>query len=232
MRLLVAADHDRQRSCLHLGNASRHGSIEHRRSLVLHLLRDFTAYARADRAHVDPDLRFGEAREDPVGPRRDALEDVVVRNRRDQDVGGLGDLARCVTPLQPVVEEIVCIFAVARLAVDGVSGGEEPGGHVSAHVPQADNADLCGRGGHLMHSLRSTRCHRRRGRGWPHRRSDHLIRSTEADAPSMRCSASCFASGGSAIPPPSEGHRPAKDVTAVSPRRRCPAARQPETLKG
>jgi hypothetical protein len=29
----------------------------------------------------------------------------------------------------------------------------------------------------------------------------NLIRSTEADAPSMRCSASCFASGGSAIPP-------------------------------
>lgn len=124
-----------------LGNASRHGRVEHRRPLGLHPLREFTARPRAHRAHVDPDLPVGEAGEDPVGPRRDAFEHLVVGNRRNQDVGGFRNVARGVAPLQPLVHELVCVAAVARLAIDGVSGVEEPGGHVSAHVPQADEAD-------------------------------------------------------------------------------------------
>jgi hypothetical protein len=127
--LLVSADHDRQRSCLHLGNASRYRRVEHRRPSRLHPLRELAARTRADRAHVDPDLASGEAGEDPVGPGSDALEHVIVGEGREDDVGGLGDLARRVTPAQPLMHEIVSLPAVARFAEGGVSGGEEAGGH-------------------------------------------------------------------------------------------------------
>src|SRR5439155_18851343 len=56
-------------------------------------------------------------------------------------VGGLGDLARGVAPAQPLVLEVLRMPPVTRFAVDGVTGGEEPGRHVSAHVPEADEAE-------------------------------------------------------------------------------------------
>jgi hypothetical protein len=96
---------------------------------------------RADRAHVDPDLLCGEAGEDPVGAGGDTFEDVVIGEGREEDVGGLRDLARGVAPAQPFVHEVLCMLAVARFAVDGVAGGEEPDGHVSAHVPEADETE-------------------------------------------------------------------------------------------
>jgi len=98
---------------LHLGNASRHRRIEHRGSKRTDALRELTARARADRAHVDPDLRLGEAGEYPIVPRRHAFEYVVVGKRRDQDVGGFGDFARRIAPLQPFVDELVGVAAFA-----------------------------------------------------------------------------------------------------------------------
>ena len=126
---------------MHLGNASRHRRVEHGGPPLLHPRCELAARAWADRAHVDPDLRLGEAGEDPVGCGRDALENVVVGKGREEDVGGLSDVARRVAPGQTLVHELLRLLAVARFAVDGVSGGEEAGGHVSAHVPQADEAE-------------------------------------------------------------------------------------------
>jgi len=124
-----------------LGNASRHRGIEHGRSERAHALRELTARARVDRAHVDPDLPGGEAGQDPVGARGNGLEHSVVGKGGEDDVAGLGDLARGVTPLQAGVHEPLRVRSVSFLAKDRVSGSEETGRHGAAHVPEADEAD-------------------------------------------------------------------------------------------
>ena len=106
-------------------------------------LRDCATRLRADRAHVDPDLLVGEARKDSVGPGGDALQHAVVGEGREDEVGRLCDLARCIAPGEPLCDEVLRILEVARFAVDRVSGGKEPGCHVSAHVSKPDKAE-CG----------------------------------------------------------------------------------------
>jgi hypothetical protein len=126
-------------------NASRQRRVEHGRSERVHPLRQAATRARADRAHVDPDPFGGEAGQDPVGARGNRLEHAVVGEGREEDVGGLGDLARGVAPLQPVVHKFVRLLSMLFLSVDRVPGGEETGRHAAAHVPKADEADLCRR---------------------------------------------------------------------------------------
>ena len=43
---------------------------------------------------------------------------------------------------RPSCTRLVRVLAASLLAVDRVAGGEEAGGHVAAHVPEADEADL------------------------------------------------------------------------------------------
>jgi hypothetical protein len=153
--MLVAADHDHQRPRLHLGNASRNRRVEHGRSERADAPRDLPAHGRADRAQVDPDHLGGQAGEDSVRAGGNHLEHAFVGNGAEHDVGGLGHLAWCVAPLQALLHELVRMLSVSLLPVDGVPGGEEASGHISAHVPEADEADLrCRRRCHLMPSLR------------------------------------------------------------------------------
>src|SRR5258708_5377517 len=96
---------------------------------------------RADPAHVDPDLPFGEACQDSVGAGGDVLEHVVVGNGGEDDVGGFGDFARRVAPAESLLDKVLRGRAVTGFAEHGVPGGEEAGGHVSAHVSEAYEAE-------------------------------------------------------------------------------------------
>jgi hypothetical protein len=152
----VPADHDRERSGLHLGNAARDRCVEHGRSERVHSLRELAARPRADRAHVRPDLSDGEAGEDPVGACGDRTEHPVVGHGRENHVGRLGDLARRRAPPHPVVGGGLHPLAVSLCAVHLVAGIQETNCHVAAHVPEAHEADLRRRRrGHLSPSLRS-----------------------------------------------------------------------------
>jgi hypothetical protein len=94
VRARVAADHDRERPRLHLGHASRHGRVEHRRLVRAHARVQAAAHAGADGAHVDPRLAGDEAGEDPVPAGGGRIERAVVRQRREDDVDGVGHSAR------------------------------------------------------------------------------------------------------------------------------------------
>jgi hypothetical protein len=59
----------------------------------------------------------------------------------EDDVGGLRDLARGVAPAQTFVRKVLRVVGVERFAVHRVSGAEEPGGHVAAHVSESDEAE-------------------------------------------------------------------------------------------
>ena len=80
----------------------------------------------------------------PSGPEATASSTPSSGSGGEDDVGGLGDLARGVAPLQAVVNELLGVLAVSLLAVDLVSGGEKTGCHVAAHVTEADEADRDG----------------------------------------------------------------------------------------
>ena len=88
------------------------------------------------------DLAGVEAGQDPVGPRRDGLHRVVVGERRQDDVGRLGDLSWRVAPAQALVQQLLRPLATAGLAVDGVAGAQQACRHVAAHVPEPDEADV------------------------------------------------------------------------------------------
>ena len=103
--VLVSADHDGERSGLHLGDAARYRRVQQGGPLCADALGKLAARAWTDRAHVNPDLVGGEAGEDAVGPRCHGLEHLVVGHGREDDLGGLGDLPRRVAPLQAVLDE-------------------------------------------------------------------------------------------------------------------------------
>ena len=77
----------------------------------------------------------------PSGPDATDSDDVVVRQGGQDDVDRLGERARRGGPAQTLIDEPLRVLAVTVLPVDGVAGGEVPGGHVASHVSQADESD-------------------------------------------------------------------------------------------
>src|SRR5450755_1927741 len=71
--ILVATDHDRERSRLYLRGASRHRRVKHHRasSLLAHPLRKLTAHPRTDRAQIRPDLPLAQSGDEPLWACRD-----------------------------------------------------------------------------------------------------------------------------------------------------------------
>jgi hypothetical protein len=106
VRVLVAADHNRQGAALDLGHAARYRGVEHLRatSLIAHTLGDRAACARADRAQVRPDLPLAQPPHDAVRPRSDRLDDVVVWEGGQDDVGRLGERAGRVDPMEALID--------------------------------------------------------------------------------------------------------------------------------
>jgi hypothetical protein len=84
--------------------------------------------------------------------RRDLLENAVVWEGGEEDVGCFRHLSWGVTPLQPLIDQVTSVLAALLLAVDRVSRGKEARRHVPAHVTEADETHpgACrGRRGHL-----------------------------------------------------------------------------------
>ena len=96
--VLVAADHDRQRSRLHLRDAPGDRRIQQRRAALACPLGQLPAHARADGTDVHPDLVRGEPGEDSVRAGGGRLQSLVVGKRGEDDLGGLCHLAWRVAP--------------------------------------------------------------------------------------------------------------------------------------
>ena len=89
------------------------------------------------------------------------LHHFIVGERGEHDARFLGDLARGVAPLQTVLDQAPSAVLSPGRAEHGVAGGEEPRGHVAAHVAEADEAHalLARRGCHHVISLFAGKTH-------------------------------------------------------------------------
>ena len=71
----------------------------------------------------------------------DLVEHGIVGKGGDDDLGFLRNRTGRLAPFEPVLDQLLGVLSAALPARDGIPRGEEPLGHVPAHVPEADEAD-------------------------------------------------------------------------------------------
>ena len=140
--VLVAADHDRQRSGLHLGDAPRHRRVQHdapcarTRSASSRLARGLTVLMSTQISSAARPARMPSGPDATVSSTSSSGTDVKTIPAASATSRGVSHHCR------PSWTSPSRVRAASLLAVDGVAGGEESGCHVAAHVSQADEADL------------------------------------------------------------------------------------------
>ena len=140
--LLLAPDHDRQRSFLGTDVATADRCVQKVDSTLLQPSRDVARYIRRDRAHVDErgtrlsfECRAAIAEQDRLDVRR-------VRHDGDHDILARGTLQRRRGHLRPVRGQFLSLRGRAVVDRHLVASLQQMPGHGSTHDPQPDESDL------------------------------------------------------------------------------------------
>ena len=142
--VLVAADPESQATRLGATRPAAHRRVEHVDPLLLELFVDPPHERRRVGREIEIDFPGSEPRAEPLCAEGHRFDFHRPGQRREHDVGRLGDGARCVGPGRPGFQVRRCRLAAHVVDHELVAALHQVGRHVASHRAEPDESDLHG----------------------------------------------------------------------------------------